>query len=299
MRYPEAINLPFNSEIIRSRFTQRRPGEVAESQAGYWVLLQGESLLLVEDGLYRGEVPMALVPESRPLLFGEWDREPVRLCTVPSELTLPYPFRAVSWSELPGELMTMYGLARQILYWEKLSRHCSRCGGAMDRIPATWGKLCAGCGHEHYPHIHPCVIVLIRRGEEFLLARKPEWAPGRYSLVAGFVDFGESLEECVVREVREETGLKVNRVRYVGSQNWPFPSQLMAGFVAQYQSGSIVIDGAELEDARWFSRDNMPAALPPSRSIARWIIDNYALGRARSGAPAAAARGQLKKAKNS
>ena len=286
MRYPEAINLPFNSEIIRSRFTQRKPGVLADTGGGYWVLLQGESLLLVEAGLYHGDIPIPLVPEGRPLAFGEWDGEPVRVCTVPAELALPHPFRAVPWTELPDDLLTMYGLARQILYWEKLSRHCSRCGGAMDRVPSTWGKLCAGCGHEHYPHIHPCVIVLIKRGEQFLLVRKPEWVPGRYSLVAGFVDFGESLEECVVREALEETGVVVNNVRYVGSQNWPFPSQLMAGFVADYQSGGIVIESAELEDARWFSLEDMPAVLPPRRSIARWIIDRFAFGEAAVTAPA-------------
>ncbi|HBG06907.1 MAG: NADH pyrophosphatase [Geobacteraceae bacterium GWC2_58_44] len=284
MAYPEAINLPFNSEIISSRFTQGKPGGPDAADVGYWVLLQGDSLLLVEAGLYRGDLPIALVPESRPLVFGEWDGEPVRLCAVPGELNLPQPFRAVAWTELPDDLLTLYGLARQILYWEKMSSHCSRCGGSMERIPATWGKLCAGCGHEHYPHIHPCVIVLVKRGEQFLLARKPEWAPGRYSLVAGFVDFGESLEECVVREVLEETGLRVTDVRYVGSQNWPFPSQLMAGFVAQCDSGGILVDGDELEDARWFSRDDMPAALPPRRSIARWIIDRFAIGSASAGA---------------
>jgi len=279
MAYPETINLPFNGEIIRSRFTQIKSAALAGAIAGYWAFLQGESLLLCGNGLYRGDLPDLLAIDGAPLLFGEWDGEPVRLCTVPAELSLPDTMHAVHWTELPDELATLYGLARQILYWEKMSRHCSRCGNnQMQRLSHTWGKRCAGCGHEHYPHIHPCVIVLIRRGEEFLLARKPEWAPGRYSLVAGFVDFGESLEECVTREVLEETGLKVTDIRYAGSQNWPFPSQLMAGFVAQYVSGEIALDGEELEDARWFSRERMPPALPPPRSIARWIIDRFALG---------------------
>lgn len=277
MAYPESVNLPFNSEIIRSRFIQRKPGELKGTVAAYWVLLQGDSLLMVEAGLHHGDLPIELAPESQPLLFGEWDGEPVALCSVPQELSLPHPFRAVPWTELPDDMITIYGLARQILYWEKMSSHCSRCGSSMERIPCTWGKLCVGCGHEHYPHIHPCVIVLIKRGDEFLLARKPEWAPGRYSLVAGFVDFGESLEECVEREVLEETGLKVTDIRYVGSQNWPFPSQLMAGFVAEYASGGISLGDDELEDARWFSRDDMPAGLPPHRSIARWIIERFAL----------------------
>ena len=278
MAYPEAINLPFNAEIIRSRFVQRKPGELEDTDAGFWVFLQGDSLLLADGALYRGNLPVSFEAGSRPLLFGEWDGLPVRLCTVSAELSLPHPFQAVSLNDLPDDLLTMYGLARQILYWEKTSSHCSRCGGAIERIARTWGKRCLDCDHEHYPHIHPCVIVLIRRGEEFLLARKPEWAPGRYSLVAGFVDFGESLEECVEREVFEETGLKVTNVRYVGSQNWPFPCQLMAGFVAEYASGAISLDDDELEDARWFSRADMPGGLPPARSIARWIIDRFALG---------------------
>lgn len=279
MAYAEAINLPFNGEIISSRFTPKKPGELAETATGYWVFLQGDSLLLDGGALYRGNLPLSFPPEDRSLLFGEWDGEPVRVMTVPADQPLPDFLVAVLLSELPDDLLTMYGLARQILYWEKMSSHCSRCGGSMERVTATWGKRCLGCGHEHYPHIHPCVIVLIKRGEEFLLARKPEWAPGRYSLVAGFVDFGESLEECVDREVMEETGLKVTDIRYVGSQNWPFPSQLMAGFTAEYVSGEITVDGLELEDARWFSRTCMPESLPPARSIARFIIDRFALGK--------------------
>ena len=116
--------------------------------------------------------------------------------------------------------------------------------------------------------------MLVRRGNELLLTRKAEWVSGRYSLVAGFLDFGESLEECAIREVREETSIEVCNVRYVGSQNWPFPAQLMAGFVADYVSGDICVDLHELEDARWFPSDALPL-LPASRSIARWIIDNF------------------------
>ena len=278
MSYPEAINLPFNGEIISSRFTQKRPGEKEETPSGFWVFLCGDSLLLVEGVLYWGAFPEGLACDHEALTFGEWDGEPLKLVTIPKELPLPHPFQAVPWGELPDDLMTLYGLARQILHWEKMSARCSRCGSLMERIEPSWGKRCLGCGHEHFPHIHPCVIVLVRHGDRFLLARKPEWVPGRYSLVAGFVDFGESLEECVAREVMEETGLKVTGARYVGSQNWPFPSQLMAGFVADYQSGEIVVDGLELEDARWFTREEMPDSLPPSRSIARWIIDRFALG---------------------
>ena len=116
--------------------------------------------------------------------------------------------------------------------------------------------------------------MLVKRGHELLMARKTEWPAGRYGLVAGFLDFGESLEECAVREVREETGIEICNVRYVASQNWPFPAQLMAGFVAEYASGDICVDPKELEDARWFHVDDLPR-LPGRRSIARWLIENF------------------------
>ncbi|MCM0081682.1 NAD(+) diphosphatase [Geomonas sp. Red32] len=283
MAFPETVNLPFNGEIIRSRFVQRKPGELETAEEGYWALVQGDSLVLAGGGLYAGLLPAELAIASGPIVFGEWDGRPVRVATVSRDAQLPEGFAAIQWMELPDDLATLYGLARQIVFWERLSSLCSRCGGSTTRIPFSWGKKCGGCGHEHFPHIHPCVIVLVKRGDEFLLARKPEWAAGRYSLVAGFVDFGESLEECVEREVLEETGIKVTNARYVGSQNWPFPSQLMAGFVADYVSGEIEIDGNELEDAGWFTREKMPDSLPPQRSIARWIIDNHALGKGKSG----------------
>jgi NAD+ diphosphatase len=285
MAYPEAINLPFNGEIIKSRLVQRKPGQLQESGNGYWAVIQGDALLLADRTLHHGPPPAGLPAGAEALPFGEWDGEPVRVVSLSRESAVPDGLSAVPWGELPDDLMTLYGLARQIVYWERMSQHCSRCGGAMERIDSTWGKRCTGCGHEHFPHIHPCVIVLIRRGDQFLLARKPEWAPGRYSLVAGFVDFGESLEECVEREVFEETGLVVSNIRYVGSQNWPFPSQLMAGFVADYASGTIVVGDDELEDARWFSCAEMPDSLPPARSIARWIIDRFALGTGSETAP--------------
>jgi NAD+ diphosphatase len=107
------------------------------------------------------------------------------------------------------------------------------------------------------------------------MIRKPEWPEGYYSLPSGFCDFGECLEECVVREVKEETGILVKNIRYVGSQSWPFPSQLMAGFTAEYESGEIVVDTKELEDARWFRADAMPPTFS-AKSIAGWMIERFA-----------------------
>jgi NAD+ diphosphatase len=113
---------------------------------------------------------------------------------------------------------------------------------------------------------------MVRRDNELLLVRKPEWAAGRFGLVAGFVEFGENLEQTVVRELREETGIEVKNIRYHGSQSWPFPSQLMTGFSAEYQSGEVKLQADELAEGGWFAYDNLPQ-LPPRRSIARWLID--------------------------
>ena len=178
-------------------------------------------------------------------------------------------------TRLPDDLLTLGGMAMQALWWQGTSGHCPRCGERTERIEGEWGKRCPRCRYEHYPHLHPAVIVLVRDGERVLLARKAGWTPGRYALVAGFVDNGEALESAVAREVKEEVGVDVTDITYVGSQNWPFPSQLMVGFVASYAGGEIAIDPEELEDARWFPRTELPAG-PARHSIAGFIIEHFA-----------------------
>jgi NAD+ diphosphatase len=287
MTYTDAINLPFNSTVIRDAFIPAKPGEAEPTGPGFWAIIQGGALVVREGeeglSLPEGDRPVWLDAGQKPVFIGLWQGRPLRAAAIGKGIPLPpqhaaEPFNAVE-DRLDDRLLTVGGLAHQILQWELQSAFCSRCGGGMERIAGSWGKRCLSCRHEHYPHIHPCVIVLVRRGDdEFLLIRKAEWPTGRYSLIAGFVDFGESLEECVHREVMEEAGVEVTNVRYVGSQSWPFPSQLMAGFVADYAGGEIRADEEEVEDARWFSAAAMPGSLPAKRSIARWIIDKYALG---------------------
>ncbi len=287
MGYPDTVNLPFNGDIVKELFTPLPPDERVPVGPGYWVILQENTLVLVDScgqlSLHEGDLPPWVESKGEPFCFGLWRGLPVRVVSLVRNQEIPGPFVAEPFNavteRIDDRLLTLGGIARQILYWEQQSRVCSRCGGDQEGIPGGWGKLCKGCGHEHFPHIHPCAIVLVRRGEEFLLARKPEWPAGRYSLVAGFLDFGESLEECARREVMEETGIEVENIRYVGSQCWPFPSQLMAGFVADYAGGEIVVDRHELEDARWFCVEDMPESLPSPRSIARWIIDTFVLGK--------------------
>lgn len=283
MPYPEQINLPFNFSCIRDAFAFRYPSDQEPAEQGFWAIMQGNSVLLVQDGdtilLPQGELPAWLQAKSPPLCIGTWHGKPLRACTVSTDLPLQPPFAAEAFNageqRLDVPTLTLAGLARQILHWERQSRYCPRCGALTEDISRTWGRRCTSCRSEHFPHIHPCAIVLVKRGNELLLTRKAEWPAGRYSLVAGFLDFGESLEECAIREVREETGIEIKNVRYVGSQNWPFPAQLMAGFVADYAGGELMVDPHELEDARWFPADALPS-LPPARSIARFIIDTFA-----------------------
>lgn len=285
MPYPDAIKLPFNLASLGDGFTPVKPGEEVPEGPGVWAILRGSALVVREGeeglSLPEGERPAWLDAGREPLCVGLWQGRPLWAVALGSKVAIPPPFTAEPFNaveeRLDDRFLTLGGLAHQVLQWERKNAVCSLCGGGMERIAGSWGKRCLACRHEHYPHIHPCVIVLVKRGDEFLLVRKAEWPAGRYSLIAGFVDFGESLEECVRREVREEAGVEVRNVHYVGSQSWPFPSQLMAGFVAEYAGGTPRADGTEVEDARWFCAGEMPASLPAKRSIARWIIDKYAV----------------------
>lgn len=169
------------------------------------------------------------------------------------------------------------GVGFQIQHWDGSHRHCPGCGGPVSLKESERAKRCEPCGRDLYPPVVPAVIVRVTRGNSVLMTRQPRFPPGMYGLVAGFMESGESLEACVAREVREETGLRVRDVRYFGSQPWPFPHQIMVGFTAEYDSGDIVVDTTELEEARWFDRQDMPL-LPPPISIARRLVDDWLSG---------------------
>jgi NAD+ diphosphatase len=169
------------------------------------------------------------------------------------------------------------GRAVQIVHFASVNRFCGRRGTATARAVGERCMRCPRCELTVYPRISPAIIVLVRRGAEALLARSSRWARsgvGFYSTLAGFVEPGESLEETLRREVREEVGVEITNIRYFGSQPWPFPDSLMVAFVAEHASGDIVVDGDEIEDARWFRADALPP-VPPNLSIARQLIDAW------------------------
>jgi len=270
-------SLPFNRTCLEGYFHLATPDQDPRGD-GVWVLLQGMRLFTLQgrpEQLPSGDCPFPLLVDGA-LYLGQWQGMPCRLVEVPGDTDLPatlepHHLRA-SEPTLAAPLSSLGGIGLMILHWEATSRFCGNCDGTMERLTGEWGKFCLQCGAHHFPRIHPCVIGLVMRGDQLLLVRKGEWATGRYGLVAGFVEFGESLEEAMAREVLEETGISITNIRYLGSQSWPFPSQLMCGFVADYAGGDIELRDQELCAADWYRLDQLPT-LPPSRSIARYLID--------------------------
>ncbi|MEM7608369.1 MAG: NAD(+) diphosphatase [Myxococcota bacterium] len=197
------------------------------------------------------------------------------------------PIRSGAFMASPSMALVAY--ARAMVLWHAQSRFCDRCGTATDAAEGGFVRVCPGCGHRHFPRTDPAVMMLITRdGEserECLLARQGIFPKGMYSALAGFVEPGESLEECVRRETDEEVGLRLRDVRYVGSEPWPFPCQLMVGFVAEAEPGEIVLDEEELEEARWVPRSALlvPSKeraffYPPPISLAHRMIRAFADG---------------------
>ena len=173
--------------------------------------------------------------------------------------------------KLPEPLLAIASRAFQVVEWDRTHRFCGRCGTPTRDKPNERAKECPACGLTAYPRVSPAMMVLITRGRELLLARAPRFPPGMYSALAGFVEPGETIEDCVRREVREEVGLEVTNIRYFDSQSWAFPHSLMIAYSAEYAGGEITPDKDEIAEARWFAWDAVPE-LPPSISISRKLI---------------------------
>lgn len=164
------------------------------------------------------------------------------------------------------------GRAAQLLDWRRQHRFCGQCGTPTTRKPDEFAMHCPACGLVVYPRISPAIMVLVRDGAKLLLARSPRFKPGVYSALAGFVEPGETLEQCAVREVREEVGIEIANLRYFASQPWPFPNSLMIAFFADYAGGELVPEPGEIEAVEWFMPDRLPL-LPDPVSISRRLIE--------------------------
>jgi NAD+ diphosphatase len=174
--------------------------------------------------------------------------------------------------QLPDAHLALAGRSSQIAEWDRSHRFCGRCGTPTQDRPGERGKECPACGHVTYPRISPAMMVLVTRGRELLLARSNRFPAALFSALAGFVEPGESIEECIHREVREEVGIEVDQLEYFASQSWPFPHSLMVAFTAEYAGGEMRPCDEEIAEARWFSLDALPQ-LPGPVSISRQLID--------------------------
>ncbi len=242
-----------------------------------WFLFQGHKLLLREDDtLPTGTADDFEVELVRPL--GLLDGQPYGCAQLQGEPPDGYslaPLRALL-GRLDDDLSGLAGYAAQVLDFNRTHQFCGRCATPLIFAGYEHSKVCPHCNLSVYPRVAPVAMVLIRRGSgpdtELLLARGPNFAPGVYSALAGFVQPSETLEHAAAREVREEVGVEIRNLRYVLSQPWPFPHSLMIGFDAEWDGGEITLQPEEIEDARWFPLSSLPA-LPPPFSIARQLID--------------------------
>lgn len=244
----------------------------------YWFLFYENQLLLYKgNDLYTiptGECPPFPIADQLtiPLSSQTIQAYAGKLTTpvVHHESYITMELRA-SWDVLENSLYELAGRAYQLLFWDKHSRFCPVCGTSSEHLLPVM-KKCPQCDFELYPVISTAILALVRKGDQILLVRACNFRGPFHSLVAGFLDIGETLEECVAREVKEETGLTVENITYWGNQSWPYPSGLMVGFIADYVDGEIQLQEDELISGAFYSKENLPQ-LPGLPSLARQMID--------------------------
>jgi NAD+ diphosphatase len=248
-------------------------------RAGLWYLVGTDASVLVDgDGAPSLGVRSPVDTEEPPIFMGLLDGTPVWAVggDVSSDVPAGHAWQSLYTlgSQLDTPSWMLAGRAVQLVEWARTSRFCGRCATATELASTERAASCPRCGLNAYPRLAPAIIVTVERGDEILLGQGRGFQ-GMYSALAGFAEPGETLEETVRREVREEVGVEVDLVRYFGSQPWPFPHSLMIGFSATWLSGEIQIDGEEIVDAQWFKSDALPN-IPPPLSIARRLIDDWA-----------------------
>jgi NAD+ diphosphatase len=224
---------------------------------------------------------------TRAFLIGSLEGEKYACAELPTHIAIPPIFKTVPLKQALSSIHTLqYGLAVKsysILQWDKNHQFCSRCATATAlKAKDGFERYCPACHLSFFPRISPSIIVLIKKNDQLLMARSPHFLPGVFGLIAGFVEAGETLEEAVYREVREEVGIEIKNLQYFGSQAWPFPDSLMVGFMAEYSKGKLRIDPQEIEKAGWFRYDKLPGRPSVSISIATQLLDAFIQSNART-----------------
>jgi NAD+ diphosphatase len=265
------------------------PPQQAPAEA-YWFILSGFQLLVMAEGdlafwpRLHSPADLGLTPLRQHYLgyvVGETDTHCFAAevaAETPALSGMAFEGLRGLYGRMPDDQLWLGGRALQIIDWDRTHLYCGRCGTANELQTEERAKKCPACGLVTYPRISPAIIVRVTRqgadGREILLARGARHPAGFYSVLAGFVEPGETLETAVHREIREEVGLEVQNVTYFGSQPWPFPNSLMIAYTADYASGDITPEAGEIEDARWFTANSLPQ-IPPPMSISRRLIDDF------------------------
>jgi NAD+ diphosphatase len=275
------ITLPFHAP------EGYRPAFSTDALEGYWFVYREDKLLIRggarPDDASHGDVPAvpygappALAPASRTIYLGRLGEHHCFALEADAGSEAP---TGMDWTGLRGlftriddALFSLAGRALHLVEWDRTHRYCGRCGTPTEAKADERARVCPSCGQLAYPRVSPAVMMLIRRGRELLLARSPRFPNGTFSALAGFVEPGESLEQCVAREVDEEVGLRVKNIRYFASQPWPFPHSLMVAFHCEYAGGDIRLQPEEIAEAHWFDVFQLPA-LPGNISISKALIN--------------------------
>ncbi|GJJ80332.1 NADH pyrophosphatase [Pasteurella canis] len=248
---------------------------IQPDDTGFWLLTQGSSLHLINGQLPKGKAIDLGLQGLKARVIGELEQHPVYLVEERLSDSREY-FSLRDLLFLPEDVFNLLSRGVELNYFLNTHKFCGKCGSPTQISPSEWAVECQNnhCKYCIYPVIHPCIIVAIRRGSEILLANHLRHKGGIYTTLAGFVEVGETFEQAVHREVFEETGITINNLRYFGSQPWAFPNSAMIGFLADYESGEICLQEAEICDAKWFRYDSNLPELPPRGTIALKLIEH-------------------------
>jgi len=244
--------------------------QITDQHNGWWVISHEGKLWLPQGELPFGDASQFSLIGKIGRQIGEWQGAPVWLVRQAMDNNM---FSARQLLDQDKGLFQLVGRGVQLAEFYRSHKFCGYCGHEMQVSKTEWAALCSHCRERYYPQIAPCIIVAIRKGEEILLAQHVRHRNGIHTVLAGFVEVGETLEETVAREVMEESNVRVKNVRYVSSQPWPFPNSLMMAFMAEYDGGDIKHDPKELLSAGWYRFDALPQ-LPPVGTIARRLIED-------------------------
>jgi len=276
----------YQEESIYKRYERGFTLDEELTEAAYWLAFGRGRMLVTPDGLHlpclKSLEEFGITP-IRTQYLGTLESRHCFSAELSPDTEAPegtdYMDLMSAYSILDEDIYRLAGKATQIVAWDQTHQYCGRCGKETDYIHGERGKKCPACGFMSFPRLSPATITAVVRDKQILLSQYAAFrGRGMRTIIAGFVEPGETLEECIHREVFEEVGVRVKNLRYLKSQSWPFPNSLMMGFVAEYDSGEIKVDEHEIAHADWFDLDNLPEIPPPlsiAHRIIRWVVENY------------------------